>query len=73
MKERYSVWDSVEPDDIRQGALGNCWFLCAISSLAEFPDLVKNIFYIKDEMESYEDIVVQENGLYKVRCVRVRP
>ena len=34
----------IEPDDIDQGQLDDCWLLCAIAALAEFPDKVTDIF-----------------------------
>jgi len=40
----YAVFDEgIGPHDIRQGALGDCWFLCAVSALAEFPVLIRDI------------------------------
>jgi hypothetical protein len=35
---------SVEPDDIDQGRLGDCWFLCAVSALAEQPSNIRSLF-----------------------------
>ena len=34
----------VEPNDIDQGQLGDCWFLCAIASVAEDPEKIKDMF-----------------------------
>ena len=40
----YDVFRGVSPNDIRQGSLGNCYFLCSLASLAEYPDLIKRLF-----------------------------
>ena len=37
--------------DIRQGALGNCYFMSAISAVAEVPDRIKRNFLQKDPSE----------------------
>ena len=38
----------IEPNDIKQGMLGDCWLMCAISSIAEFPALVEALFISKE-------------------------
>uniref|UniRef100_A0A7S1R650 Calpain catalytic domain-containing protein n=1 Tax=Neobodo designis TaxID=312471 RepID=A0A7S1R650_NEODS len=38
------ISDGVEPNDIDQGRLGDCWFLCAVASVAEDPAKIKDIF-----------------------------
>lgn len=36
------LFHGVEPNDILQGGLGDCWLLCALSTLAEFPNYFQN-------------------------------
>ena len=33
--------DGIDPGDVSQGALGNCYFLAVLSSMAEFPNRIK--------------------------------
>ena len=54
----YIFEDGVEPNDINQGQLGNCYFLAALSSLAEFPQRVKAMFVTEQ---------VNKAGIYMVR------
>lgn len=38
----------IEPNDIRQGYLGDCYFLAGLAALSERPDRVFNLFLLKE-------------------------
>lgn len=40
--------DGIDPNDISQGALGDCYFLAVLSSMAEDPRDIKELFYTKE-------------------------
>ena len=39
---------TINVDDIRQGKIGNCYFLSALAALCEFPSLISQLFITKD-------------------------
>jgi hypothetical protein len=45
--QQICMFDEIHPCDLHQGALGDCWLISAIAALAEFPDLVQNVFSTK--------------------------
>lgn len=49
--------DTVSPLDIIQGALGDCNFLCSLSILCEYPNLLKSLFKTQ---------VCNDHGLFSV-------
>jgi calpain-15 len=51
----------VEPADITQGQLGNCWFLCALACMAERPALIERLFTTQS---------ANEQGVYKVKMCK---
>lgn len=42
------VFDSIEPNDIKQGMLGDCYFLSSLSALAEIPIRIQRMFDTAD-------------------------
>jgi calpain-15 len=49
----YKVFEGkIEPLDILQGSLGDCYFLAALAGLAEHQDRIKRIFPIHDTNEA---------------------
>ena len=57
-KFNYCVFARVEANDVTQGELGDCYFLAALSALAENPHRIKNLFHTK---------TVTTSGAYAVR------
>ncbi len=47
----------IDPTDIIQGNLGNCYFLSALSALAEYSNRVQDIFLTKE---------INDSGIYAV-------
>jgi calpain-15 len=61
---KFSIFEGgIDPGDIRQGALGNCWFMCALAALTEFPRLVEDIFPVHSK-------TVNEAGVYSLRLCK---
>lgn len=52
-KDGYSLWGSegVRPDDIKQGQIGNCWFLSGAAAVAEQPERLQSVF-LNQELSS---------------------
>lgn len=66
-EDDYDVfYQDIEPNDIRQGQLGDCYLLSSLSSLAERPFVVKKIFN-PAEKSSYGlySVWLNVNGLWK--------
>ena len=40
--------DGIEPGDVSQGCLGDCYFLAVLSSMAEFPERIKALIETKE-------------------------
>ena len=61
-KENYALFEGkVEFDDVRQGSIGNCYFMASLSALTEVPEVIFNIF---------RHLEVQESGYYEV-CFKI--
>eukprot|EP01091_Cochliopodium_minus_P007007 TRINITY_DN1694_c0_g1_i1.p1 TRINITY_DN1694_c0_g1~~TRINITY_DN1694_c0_g1_i1.p1 ORF type:complete len:448 (-),score=146.16 TRINITY_DN1694_c0_g1_i1:91-1434(-) len=47
-KKAKLVVDGVNPNDIKQGGLGDCYFLSSLSIIAEYPERMNKIFAMKE-------------------------
>lgn len=58
------LFKEIHPNDIGQGAAGNCGFIAALAALAEYPEEVEHLF---PEAERARDPKATETGRYVVR------
>lgn len=56
------LFDHIEPNDLCQGGVGNCWLLTAIASVAEFPKHIETLF---------DTEVITKEGKYGVQLYSV--
>eukprot|EP00397_Hematodinium_sp_SG-2012_P015242 GEMP01015518.1.p1 GENE.GEMP01015518.1~~GEMP01015518.1.p1 ORF type:complete len:652 (+),score=147.83 GEMP01015518.1:91-2046(+) len=61
--ESMVLFDKIEPTDLLQGEVGDCWLVAAIAGLAEFPSAVMELFPYKK---------ATKDGKYEVRLYDVR-
>ena len=67
MPEAKIFEDKIEFDDVKQGFLGNCYFLSAVSALTEFPYLIYQIFRSKKENPlGYYEMVFFIDGEWQI-------
>ena len=59
------LWKAIDPTDIQQGELGDCWLIAAISVVAKFPHLIHRLF-------GQEKSEVSSTGRYDLQLYDVR-
>ncbi|CAK9008946.1 unnamed protein product [Durusdinium trenchii] len=59
LAEKPALFDDIEPADVCQGALGDCWLIAAIAGAAEFPN------FFRDHL--FETKEINEDGKYRIR------
>lgn len=59
----------IEMDDIKQGSLGNCYFLSALAALAQYPVLISNLFRTEKNRGGYYEVILFVDGEWQVIIV----
>ena len=53
----------IEFDDVKQGGLGDCYFLSTVANLCKFPGLIADLFVIKEKNpDGYYEIILMIDG-----------
>ena len=67
----YSIFNStntISMSDIKQGKIGNCYFLSPLASLTVYPDLIHNIFKTKTiNKYGYYEIILYIDGEFQMK------
>ena len=59
--------DNIDLEDIRQGKIGNCYFLSSIAAMTEYPNLISQIFKTKEQnAQCYWEIILFINGKFQI-------
>jgi calpain-15 len=67
---QWSVYSSPRPNDIQQGALGDCWLMAALALITERPQMLEHILLTKTvNPEGVYLVRICHNGLWKTVIV----
>ena len=59
VKNAVMVENYIEPADVQQGNVGDCYFLASISSIAEVPERIQKIFC--------NELQIKAEGIYRLQ------
>ncbi len=64
--QKITVYDQIDPNDIFQGGLGDCYFLAAIAAIAEYPQRLERIFLVnRHNREGVYVVAMCINGVWQ--------
>jgi len=58
-EEKPVLFENIEPSDICQGSLGNCWLVASFAAVAEFPCFIQNHVFATNQ--------ISQEGKYQLR------
>ncbi len=59
--DKIQLFGNIEPNDLTQGIVGDCWLLATMACLAEFPNAIESLFVDQDSDEP------SASGLYRIK------
>lgn len=65
----WRLFEGIDPKDLLQGRLGNCWLIAAMAALAEFPKEVEKLF-VRDGLEEGDGKYIIAVYDHRRKCVR---
>ena len=63
--------DGIESGDVIQGALGDCWFLGAMSALSTRPELLQSVFVTPKDRSAQETHVFKSDMTTELKRERI--